>query len=288
MIEGMAAEDVPIDPTSCTAWPHLTAHHAELAGAQLRDLFAADEQRAETLSLEVDGLLFDYSKHRVTPETISRLVELATQRGLRAHIDAMFAGEHINTTEDRAVLHTALRRPREKPLLAAGVNVVEDVHQVLDRMSAFASAVRQGNWAGHTGRPLSTVVNIGIGGSDLGPAMAYEALAAYRGKGLSCHYVSNVDGADIAQVLAALDPETALFVVASKTFTTFETLTNARSARAWLVDQLGSEPPCPVTSWPCRPTPTRSRPSASTPPTCSGSGTGWAAATPSTPPSACR
>ncbi|MGD9750388.1 MAG: glucose-6-phosphate isomerase [Acidimicrobiia bacterium] len=233
--------DATPDLASLPQWQALAMHHDTVGELHLRDLFAGDPGRGPRLSLEVDGLLLDYSKHRVTDETLRLLTQLAEARGLRNRIEAMFTGERINRTEDRAALHTALRRPRSQPLPIDGVDVVAEVHDVLDRMAAFARDVRRGNWEGHTGRPLSTIVNIGIGGSDLGPAMAYDALAAYRGTGLRCEYVSNVDGADVRQVLAGLDPETTLFIVASKTFTTLETITNARTARAWLVDRLGSE-----------------------------------------------
>ncbi|MCC6435463.1 MAG: glucose-6-phosphate isomerase [Acidimicrobiales bacterium] len=233
--------DASPDLATLPQWHALAMHHDLVGDLHLRRLFAEDGGRGQRLSLEVDGLLVDYSKHRVTDETLRLLVQLAEACDLRRRIDAMFDGERINATEDRSVLHTALRRPRSRPLVVDGTDVVADVHDVLDRMGDFARDVRRGNWVGHTDRPLSTIVNIGIGGSDLGPAMAYDALAAYRGTGLRCEFVSNVDGADIRQVLHGLDPETTLFVVASKTFTTLETITNARTARAWLVDKLGSE-----------------------------------------------
>jgi len=230
------------DPlTGGAAWRALAEHHERIRHAHLRDLFAADPERARRFTVETDGLLLDLSKHRITTETVELLVALAEARGLRDHLEAMFRGDRINATENRSVLHTALRRARGDRLVVDGTDVVAGVHEVLDRASAFARDVRRGNWLGHTGRPVSCVVNIGIGGSDLGPAMAYEALGAYGERGLVCRFVSNVDGADIARVLAGADPETTLFVVASKTFTTLETLTNARTARAWLVERLGSE-----------------------------------------------
>ena len=241
MIGGMVAHPASNELIASPQWQALLAHHTDTASADLTHLFAQDPGRAERFSAESDGLLLDYSKHRIDAEGLRRLVELAEARGLRARIEAMFSGQPINTSEGRAVLHTALRRPATDRLVLEGVDVVAQVHQVLAHMERFAREVRLGNWVGHTDRPLSCVVNIGIGGSDLGPAMAYDALAAYREQGLSCHFVSNIDGADIAQVLAVIDPETTLFVVASKTFTTQETLTNARTARAWVVDRLGSE-----------------------------------------------
>ncbi len=241
MIGGMVAHPASNELIASPQWQALLAHYTDTASADLTHLFAQDPGRAERFSAESDGLLLDYSKHRIDAEGLRRLVELAEARGLRARIEAMFSGQPINTSEGRAVLHTALRRPATDRLVLEGVDVVAQVHQVLAHMERFAREVRLGNWVGHTDRPLSCVVNIGIGGSDLGPAMAYDALAAYREQGLSCHFVSNIDGADIAQVLAVIDPETTLFVVASKTFTTQETLTNARTARAWLVDRLGSE-----------------------------------------------
>ena len=241
MIGGMVAHPASNELIASPQWQALLAHYTDTASADLTHLFAQDPGRAERFSAESDGLLLDYSKHRIDAEGLRGLVELAEARGLRARIEAMFSGQAINTSEGRAVLHTALRRPATDRLVLEGVDVVAQVHQVLAHMERFAREVRLGNWVGHTDRPLSCVVNIGIGGSDLGPAMAYDALAAYREQGLSCHFVSNIDGADIAQVLAVIDPETTLFVVASKTFTTQETLTNARTARAWVVDRLGSE-----------------------------------------------
>ncbi len=223
------------------AWQAIGDRYRSLAGVHLRELFSADPQRATRYRIEVDGLLFDYSKHRIDDSALAALLSLARERDLRGAIEAMFTGQRINRSEDRAVLHTALRRPGTDQLMVDGQDVVAQVHGVLDHMERFARAVRRGDWVGHTDRPFSDVVNIGIGGSDLGPAMAYEALAAYRETGLRAWFVSNIDGADLAEVLAEVDPETTLFVVASKTFTTLETLTNARSARRWLIDQLGSE-----------------------------------------------
>jgi glucose-6-phosphate isomerase len=222
-------------------WQALARHHAELREVHLRDLFAADPGRGETMVCEAGDLYLDWSKNRVTAETVRLLVAMAERAGLRRRIDAMFAGERINVTEDRAVLHVALRAPRGSSILLDGRNVVEDVHAVLDRMRDFADRVRSGAWRGHTGRPIRNVVNIGIGGSDLGPAMAYDALAAYSDRARRFRFVSNVDGADIAEATRDLDPAETLFIVCSKTFTTIETLTNARTARAWLLDALGDE-----------------------------------------------
>jgi glucose-6-phosphate isomerase len=231
--------DLTTPLTQTPEWAALADHHRTLADTHVRDLFAADPERADHLTVEVDGLLADLSKHRLTTDTITLLTVLARARDVAGGFEAMFRGEHLNSTEDRPVLHVALRMPPGRSLLVDGVDVVTEVHEVLDRLTAFAHRVRSGEWTGHTGQRITTVVNIGIGGSDLGPAMAYQALAAQRDPALTCHFVSNIDGADLAQVLAGADPERTLFVVASKTFTTLETLTNARSARAWLVDRAG-------------------------------------------------
>jgi glucose-6-phosphate isomerase len=223
------------------AWTALEGHHADLEDAHLRDLFAADPGRGERLTAEGAGLFLDYSKNRLTDETIGLLVRLAEESGLAPRREAMFSGAHINTTEDRAVLHTALRAPRDAVVSVDGVDVVPAVHEVLDRMAAFAEGVRDGSWTGHTGRPIKAVVNIGIGGSDLGPVMAYEALRAYSRRDITFRFVSNVDGNDLAEAVRDLDPAETLFIVASKTFTTLETLRNARSARAWLLEALTDE-----------------------------------------------
>jgi glucose-6-phosphate isomerase len=223
------------------AWQELERHFADVRDVHLRDLFAQDSERGPRLTAEGAGLFLDYSKHRVTDETLRLLVALATERGLRERIDAMFAGEHINTTEDRAVLHVALRAPRDAHIMEGGRDVVPDVHEVLDRMAGFAERVRAREWQGHTGRPIVNVVNIGIGGSDLGPVMAYEALRHYSDRGLTLRFVSNVDGTDFAEATRDLDPAETLFVVSSKTFTTLETMTNAHTARAWLLDGLGGD-----------------------------------------------
>lgn len=223
------------------AWAALLADYEGLRGTTLRELFATDPTRVERLTFDACGIVADLSKHRITPETISDLVALAEQSGLRAHIDAMFAGEHINTSEDRAVLHVALRAPTDEVITTDGVNVVPEVHEVLDRMSSFATAIRSGTWRGHTGRTISAVVNIGIGGSDLGPVMAYDALRFYSDRSLTMRFVSNVDSTDFVEATHDLDPESTLFIISSKTFTTLETMTNAHSARQWLLDSIGDD-----------------------------------------------
>jgi glucose-6-phosphate isomerase len=220
------------------AWRALEEHREAVGGSHLRDLFAEDPSRGERLAAEAEGVYLDYSKHRVTDETVGLLVRLAQETGVAERRDAMFRGERINVTEDRAVLHVALRMPRERSLLVHGRDIVRDVHDVLDRMAAFSDRVRSGEWRGHTGRPIRNVVNIGIGGSDLGPVMAYRALRAYIRRDLTFRFVSNVDGTDIAEATRDLDPQETLFVVCSKTFTTLETLTNAASAREWALRTL--------------------------------------------------
>ncbi|MBC8163476.1 MAG: glucose-6-phosphate isomerase [Roseiflexaceae bacterium] len=220
------------------AYRALAAHYDQVGAAHLRDLFAADPSRGERMAVEAAGIYFDYSKQRVTDETMRLLIELAEQSGLRARIAAMFGGEKINSTEDRAVLHVALRAARDATMIVDGVNVVPDVHAVLDRMATFAEQVRSGAWTGYTGQAISAVVNIGIGGSDLGPVMAYEALRFYTQRGITCRFVSNIDGTDFAEATRDLDPASTLFIVASKTFTTLETMTNARTARSWLLASL--------------------------------------------------
>ncbi|OQQ15406.1 glucose-6-phosphate isomerase [Streptomyces sp. M41(2017)] len=224
-------------------WTALAKHREDLADTHLRDLFAADPGRGSGYTLRVGDLHIDYSKHLITDETLALLQELATATDVFGLRDAMFRGEKINTTEDRAVLHTALRARADAVVEVDGENVVPGVHAVLDKMAAFASRVRSGEWTGHTGRPIRNVVNIGIGGSDLGPAMAYEVLRPFTDRGLTVRFVSNVDGADLHEALQGLDPAETLFVIASKTFTTIETITNATSARAWLLEGLkaGSE-----------------------------------------------
>jgi glucose-6-phosphate isomerase len=222
-------------------WKALEAHHNSLRDVHLRDLFAKDPARGERLSAEAAGFYLDYSKNRLTDETLGLLLALAEATGVRARIDAMFAGEPINVTEKRPVLHIALRAPRSESIVVEGEDVVPHVHGVLERMAAFATRVRSGAWTGVSGRRIRTVVNIGIGGSDLGPAMAYEALRHYSQRELSCRFVSNVDGADFVEATRDLEPAETLFVVASKTFTTLETLTNAHTARAWLLRALGDD-----------------------------------------------
>ncbi len=227
--------------TSRPAWQALQAHHDEIGSTTLRDLFAADPDRGGRLVLEAEGLYLDFSKQRVTDETVRRLVALAEACGVADRIAAMFRGDAINTTEGRSVLHVALRMPRGTSLVVDGTDVVAEVHGVLDRMKAFAARVRDGSWVGHTGRPIRNVVNIGIGGSDLGPVMAYEALRHYSDRSLTVRFVSNVDGTDLVEATHDLDPEETLFIVCSKTFTTLETLTNAHAARDWVVGSLGDE-----------------------------------------------
>ncbi|MEG8281379.1 glucose-6-phosphate isomerase, partial [Streptomyces sp. AHA2] len=222
-------------------WTALAKHRKELDGVGLRELFASDPGRAERYVVRVGDLRIDYSKHLITDETLALLRELAVATDVFGLREAMFRGERINTTEDRAVLHTALRAAREAVIEVDGENVVPGVHAVLDRMAEFAERVRSGRWTGHTGRRIRTVVNIGIGGSDLGPAMAYEALRAFTDRELTVRFVSNVDGSDLHEAIRDLDPAETLFIVASKTFTTIETITNATSARSWLLAGLGDD-----------------------------------------------
>ncbi len=228
--------------TQRPAWKALSAHHREAKGLHLRELFANDPKRGERLTVEAAGLFLDYSKNRVTDQTIALLLQLAKESGLRARINAMFGGEKINITENRAVLHTALRAPRSASIRVDGKNVVPEVHAVLDKMAAFSNRVRSGAWKGHSGKRIKNVVNIGIGGSDLGPVMAYEALKNYSARGMTFGFVSNVDGIDFVEATRALDPAETLFIVSSKTFTTMETMTNAQSARDWLLKGLGGNP----------------------------------------------
>ncbi len=221
------------------AWNALSRHYEQVREKHLREFFAEDPQRGHELALTVGDLYIDYSKHRVMRETIRLLIDLARAAGLEERRAAMFAGEHINTSEDRAVLHTALRLPRDASLTVDGQDVVADVHSVLDAMGDFTDRLRSGDWRGATGERIKTVVNIGIGGSDLGPVMVYEALRHYADAGISARFVSNVDPADLVAKLDGLDPATTVFIVASKTFSTLETLTNATAARRWLTDSLG-------------------------------------------------
>ncbi|HEX7827961.1 MAG TPA: glucose-6-phosphate isomerase, partial [Mycobacterium sp.] len=238
----MSSESVQIpDITKTPAWNALVSHHDQVGTTTLRELFDEDAERGRELTLTVGDLYIDYSKHRVTRETLGLLVDLAKTAGLEAKRDAMFSGVHINTSEDRAVLHTALRLPKGAELVVDGQDVVADVHEVLDAMGDFTDRLRNGEWTGATGERIKTVVNIGIGGSDLGPVMVYQALRHYADAGISARFVSNVDPADLVAKLDGLDPATTLFIVASKTFSTLETLTNATGARRWLIDALGED-----------------------------------------------
>jgi glucose-6-phosphate isomerase len=223
------------------AWASLKKHYQKIRRAHLRQLFAKDRERGEKLVVEAAGVYFDYSKNRITDETLALLVQLAQESGLREHIDAMFRGDKINTSEKRAVLHVALRAPRGASIMHDGQNVVPEVHAVLDKMAEFADRLRSGDWKGHTGKRIRNVINIGIGGSDLGPVMAYEALKHYSERAMTFRFVSNVDGTDFAEAVQGLDPAETLFVVSSKTFTTLETMTNAHTARDWLLAGLGGE-----------------------------------------------
>lgn len=237
----MAIQASVRSPRQFPAWEELRRHQAEVAPLHLRELFARDPGRGERLVAEAAGLRLDYSKNRITDETLPLLVRLAEQAGVAERAEAMFRGEHINSTEDRSVLHVALRMPRGRSLVVDGRDVVADVHEVLDRMAAFSDRIRSGEHTGFTGRPIRNVINIGIGGSDLGPVMAYRALRHYSDRDLTVRFVSNVDGTDFAESTRDLDPAETLFIVSSKTFTTLETMTNARTAREWLLDALGDE-----------------------------------------------
>jgi glucose-6-phosphate isomerase len=223
------------------SWQALKRHYDEISGASLRELFATDPGRGDRLTAEAAGLYLDYSKNRITDETIRLLVDLARESGVAEHRDAMFRGEHINVSEDRAVLHVALRMPEGESLVVDGQDVVAQVHEVLGRMADFADRVRSGEWKGYTGKPIKNVINVGIGGSDLGPVMAYEALRHYTTRDITFRFVSNVDSTDFAEATRDLDPAETLFIISSKTFGTLETLTNATSARDWVTSALGSE-----------------------------------------------
>jgi glucose-6-phosphate isomerase len=220
------------------AWASLEQHHKKMQDVHLRQLFADDAGRGEKMAVEAAGIYLDYSKNRITGETLGLLLQLAEQSGLREHIDAMFRGDKINVSEKRSVLHVALRAPKGATILHDGKNVVPDVHAVLDKMAAFADRIRSGDWKGHTGKPIRNVINIGIGGSDLGPVMAYEALRHYSRRDMTFRFVSNVDGTDFAEAVQGLDVAETLFIVSSKTFTTLETMTNAHTARDWLLASL--------------------------------------------------
>jgi glucose-6-phosphate isomerase len=228
--------------TQRPAWKALAAHHKKVAKVHLRKLFAGDPKRGGRLKVEAAGLYLDYSKNRITDQTLKLLVQLARESGLGGRIEAMFGGEKINVTENRAVLHVALRAPRDAVIVVDGENVVPGVHAVLDRMAEFSGRVRSGEWKGHTGKPIRNIINIGIGGSDLGPVMAYEALRHYSARSLVFRFVSNVDGIDFVEATQGLDPAETLFIISSKTFTTLETMTNAQSAREWLLGGLGGDP----------------------------------------------
>jgi len=228
-------------PSNDSAWAALEAHAESIRETHLRDLFAQDPTRGERLTAEAAGIFLDYSKHRITDETLRLLIGLAEASGLRAKIDAMFAGEKINVSENRAVLHVALRAPREEKIFVDGHDVVPDVHAVLDKMTDFSNRIRSGAWVGHTGKRIRNVVNIGIGGSDLGPVMAYEALRYYSDRSMTFRFVSNVDSTDFAEAVIDLDAAETLFVISSKTFTTLETMTNAHSARRWMLAKLGGD-----------------------------------------------
>ncbi|MHB1088988.1 MAG: glucose-6-phosphate isomerase [Acidimicrobiales bacterium] len=223
------------------AWKKLEAHFSEIGPRHLREIFADDPTRGERMHAEAEGIYLDYSKNRVTDETLRLLIDLANDSGVAQRRDQMFAGDHINVSEDRAVLHTALRMPRDTQLVVDGQDVVQQVHTVIDQMAHFAEQIRSGEWKGYRGRPIRNIVNVGIGGSDLGPVMAYEALRHYSQRELTFRFVSNVDAGDLVEALRDLDADETLFIISSKTFTTLETLTNARSARAWLVERTGNE-----------------------------------------------
>jgi len=227
--------------TKRKSWKKLQSHYKKISGVHLRDLFAADPLRGERMTVEAAKIFLDYSKNRITDVTVKLLVDLAGESGLRSRIDSMFRGEKINVTEKRAVLHVALRTPQGASIVVDGENVVPQVHAVLGKMSDFSNRVRQGEWKGHTGKRIRNVINIGIGGSDLGPVMAYEALKHYSDRNITFRFVSNVDSTDLSEAIRDLDPSETLFIVSSKTFTTLETMTNARSARAWLLEGFGGD-----------------------------------------------
>src|ERR1700744_3206814 len=224
--------------TELPAWKALSAHSQKIDRLHLREFFAQDPKRGERLTVEAAGLYLDYSKNRITDETLALLLQLAEQSGLRARIGGMFGRENINVSEKRAVLHVALRAPKGQSILVDGEDVLPQVHSVLDRMADFSNRVRGGVWRGHTGKPIRNIVNIGIGGSDLGPVMAYEALKHYSDRSMAVRFVSNVDGTDFAEATRDLDPAETLFIISSKTFTTLETMTNANTARAWTLATL--------------------------------------------------
>ena len=228
--------------TELASWKALKDNHAKIKDTHMRELFAADPNRGSSMVIDAEGVYFDYSKHRINDETVKLLVKLAEESGLRGRIDAMFRGDRINPTENRSVLHIALRTPKGKSIIVDGRDVVAPVHAVLDKMAAFADKVRKGQWKGYTGKTIKNIVNIGIGGSDLGPVMAYEALKYYTLRGLTFRFVSNVDDTDFSEATQDLNAEETLFIVSSKTFTTLETMTNARTARAWVLKSLKDQP----------------------------------------------
>lgn len=231
----------PVTPlTERKAWKALAVHHKAIQGLHLKELFADDPRRASRMAAEAAGIYLDYSKNRLTDETLALLIQLAEDSGLRTWIEAMFGGEKINVTENRAALHVALRAPKEVSFIVDGKDVVPEVHAVLDQMEAFCTRIRSGEWKGHTGKPIRNVINIGIGGSDLGPVMAYEALKHYSSRDMRFRFVSNIDGTDLTEATLDADPAETLFIISSKTFTTLETMTNARSARSWLLRGLGA------------------------------------------------
>ena len=236
-----SATAVKTSLTQLPAWKALESHYKTIAPQHLREIFKQDPDRGTRLTASFEDFYLDYSKHRITDETLKLLLELAEQSGLEAHRDAMFAGEKINTTEGRAVLHVALRAPKDEVIKVDGKNVVPEVHEVLDHMAAFADRIRSGEWRGHTGKRIKTVINIGIGGSDLGPVMAYEALRHYSQRDLDFKFVSNIDGTDFAEATQGLSADETLFIISSKTFTTLETMTNAHTARDWALKQLGGD-----------------------------------------------
>jgi glucose-6-phosphate isomerase len=236
MSTSLAATQTPL--TQLPSWKALAAHYEKIHTEHLRQLFKNDPQRGTRFAVEAEGIYLDYSKHRITEETLKLLLQLAEDSGLRARIDAMFRGEKINTTENRAVLHVALRAPKGEKIFVDGEDVVPAVHEVLDRMSNFADRVRSGEWTGYTGKPIKNIINIGIGGSDLGPVMAYEALRHYSRRDMVFRFVSNIDGTDFAEATQDLDQEETLFIISSKTFTTLETMTNAHTARTWALKKL--------------------------------------------------
>jgi glucose-6-phosphate isomerase len=260
--------------TERMAWQALQAHYPKVEPLQLRQLFVDDPTRGERLTTEAIGIYFDYSKHRITDETLTLLLQLAKESGLRSRIDAMFRGDKINVTEKRAVLHVALRAPEGQTILVDGKDVVPGVHTVLDKMADFSMQIRSGEWKGHTGKRIRNIVNIGIGGSDLGPVMAYEALRHYSQRDLTFRFVSNIDGTAFVEATHDLDAAETMFIIASKTFTTLETMTNAHTARDWLLKTLHQPAAMPDISLRSRPTLRRWLSSASTPPICLSFGTG--------------